>query len=79
MSLLDQKPEQADRIPQMRYFFDAYIRDADVRKTIDDGHFTQLNVNPIFGMKDLKDVPPEWRKRIPEYIKDYVSLNRFLP
>lgn len=77
--LLDQKPEQADKIAQMRYFFDAYIKDAGVRKTIDDGHFTQLNVNPIFRMKDLKDVPPEWRKRIPEYIKDYVSLNRFLP
>ena len=77
--LLDQKPEQADRIAQMRYFFDAYIKDAGVRKTIDDGHFTQLNVNPIFGMKDLKEVPAEWRKRIPEYIKDYVSLNRFLP
>jgi type I restriction enzyme R subunit len=77
--LLDQKPEQADRIAQMRYFFDAYIKDAGVRKTIDEGHFTQLNVNPIFGMKDLKEVPTEWRKRIPEYIKDYVSLNRFLP
>ena len=77
--LLDQKPEQADRIAQMRYYFDAYIKDASVRKTIDDGHFTQLNVNPIFGMKDLKEVPTEWRKRIPEYIKDYVSLNRFLP
>jgi len=77
--LLDQKPEQADRIAQMRYFFDAYIKDAGVRKTIDDGHFTQLNVNPIFGMKDLKEVPAEWRRRIPEYIKDYVSLNRFLP
>jgi type I restriction enzyme, R subunit len=77
--LLDQKPEQADRIAQMRYYFDAYIKDAGVRKTIDDGHFNQLNVNPIFGMKDLKEVPAEWRKRIPEYIKDYVSLNRFLP
>ncbi|QDC36027.1 DEAD/DEAH box helicase [Sphingobium fuliginis ATCC 27551] len=77
--LLDQKPEQADRIAQMRYYFDAYIKDAGVRKSIDDGHFTQLNVNPIFGMKDLKEVPTEWRRGIPEYIKDYVSLNRFLP
>jgi type I restriction enzyme R subunit len=76
--LLDQKPEQADRIAQMRYFFDAYIKDAGVRKTIDDGHLADLNVNPTFGMKDLKAVPDEWRKRIPEYIKDYVSLNPFL-
>jgi type I restriction enzyme R subunit len=77
--LLDQKPEQADRIAQMRYYFEAYIKDAGVRKTIDDGHFTNLNVNPTFGMKDLKEVPKVWVKGIPEYIKDYVSLNRFLP
>jgi hypothetical protein len=30
-------------------------------------------------MKDLKEVPREWVRGIPEYIKDYVSLNRFLP
>jgi type I restriction enzyme R subunit len=77
--LLDQKPEQADKISQMRYYFDAYIKDAGVRKSIDDGHFTNLNVNPIFGMKDLKEVPKPWVRGIPEYIKDYVSLNRFLP
>ena len=37
------------------------------------------NVNPVFGMRDLKAVPKEWVRRIPEYIKDYVSLNPFLP
>lgn len=77
--LLDQKPEQADRIAQMRYYFEAYIKDAGVRKTIDEGHFANLNVNPSFRTSDLRAVPDEWRKRIPEYIKDYVSLNRFLP
>lgn len=77
--LLDQKPEQADRLREMRYFFDAYIKDANVRRIIDEGKVADLNVNPIFGMKDLRAVPDEWRKRIPEYIKDYVSLNPFLP
>lgn len=77
--LLDQKPEQADRIAQMRYYFEAYIKDANVRRIIDDGRVADLNVNPIFNMKDLKAVPREWVKRIPEYIKDYVSLNPFLP
>jgi type I restriction enzyme R subunit len=76
--LLDQKPEQADRIAQMRYFFDAYIKDSGVRRIIDDGKVADLNVNPIFGMKDLRAVPEKWRKRIPEYIKDYVSLNPFM-
>ena len=77
--LLDQKPEQADRLREMRYFFDAYIKDANVRRIIDDGKVADLNVNPIFGMKDLRAVPDQWRKGIPEYIKDYVSLNPFLP
>lgn len=76
--LLDRKPEQADRIAQMRYYFEAYIKDAGVRSTIESGHLADLNVNPAFGMKDLKAVPTEWRSRIPEYIKDYVALNRFL-
>ena len=77
--LLDQKPDQADRLREMRYFFDAYIKDANVRRIIDDGKVADLNVNPIFGMKDLRAVPDQWRKGIPEYIKDYVSLNPFLP
>lgn len=76
--LLDQKPAEADRIAQMRYFFEAYIRDAKVRAVIDAGHLGDLNVNPTFTMRDLKEVPPAWRKRIPEYVKDYVSLNPFL-
>ncbi|MFC4671973.1 DEAD/DEAH box helicase family protein [Seohaeicola nanhaiensis] len=76
--LADQQPEEADRIREMRYFFEAYIRDAHVRAKIDAGHFADLNVNPTFTTRDLKDVPATWRKRIPEYIKDYVSLNPFL-
>ncbi|MDV6329951.1 DEAD/DEAH box helicase family protein [Asticcacaulis sp. 201] len=76
--LLDQKPEDADRIREMRYFFEAYIRDARLRALIDAGHFADLNVNPGFTMADLGQVPESWRKGIPNYIKDYVSLNPFL-
>ena len=77
--LLDQKPAQADRLREMRYFFDAYIKDPNVRRIIDEGKVADLNVNPIFGMKDLRAVPDKWRKAIPEYIKDYVPLNTFMP
>lgn len=76
--LVDQMPEEGDRIREMRYFFEAYIQDGHVRAKIDAGHFADLNVNPTFTTRDLKDVPSAWRKRIPEYIKDYVSLNPFL-
>jgi type I restriction enzyme R subunit len=76
--LADQRPAEADRIREMRYFFEAYIRDAHVRAKIDTGDFASLNVNPTFTTRDLKEVPAPWRKRIPEYIKDYVSLNPFM-
>lgn len=76
--LADQQPAEADRIREMRYFFEAYIRDGNVRAKVDAGHFADLNVNPSFTTRDLKEVPVPWRKRIPEYIKDYVSLNPFL-
>lgn len=76
--LADQKPEEADRIREMRYFFETYIRDGYVRAKIDAGHFADLNTYPTFTTRDLKEVPVSWRKRIPEYIKDYVSLNPFL-
>ncbi|WP_282159412.1 DEAD/DEAH box helicase family protein [Shimia thalassica] len=76
--LTDQQPEEGDRVREMRYFFEAYIRDAHVRAKIDAGQFADLNVHPTFTTRDLKDVPQEWRKRIPEYIKDYVSLNPFM-
>lgn len=39
---------------------------------------TDLNVNLAFSMAGFKAVPKEWRERIPEYVKDYVSLNHFM-
>jgi type I restriction enzyme R subunit len=63
----------------MRYYFAAYLTDANVRRIIDEGSVADLNVNPVFSMADLKAVPKEWVRGIPEYVKDYVSLNPFLP
>jgi type I restriction enzyme R subunit len=36
-----------------------------------------LATNPVFSTRDLKAVPDKYRIIIPEYIKDYVSLNQF--
>jgi len=33
--------------------------------------------DPVFSTKDFKAVPAKYRTLIPEYIKDYVSLNQF--
>jgi len=38
---------------------------------------TDLATNPVFSTKDFKAVPAKYRTLIPDYIKDYVSLNQF--
>lgn len=81
--LLDCPPEEleqhADAIMALKYFFKAYATDNHLREIISDpNRYTELNVNPTFGMADFKAVPKQWRDRIPEYIKDYVSLNQYM-
>ena len=80
--LLDQPPEalsqHADAVVAMKYFFKAYATDGHLRDIIEKKRLTDLNVNPAFSMADFKAVPKEWRERIPEYVKDYVSLNQFM-
>ncbi len=72
------KPEEASSILAMKYFFKAYIADAEVRHIIDKKDYTALHTSPTFGMNDFKQVPQDWRKQIPEYIKDYIPLNQFM-
>ena len=62
----------------LKYFFKAYATDGRLRDILEKGHLTELNVNPVFGMADYRAVPKEWRSRIPEYVKDYISLNQFM-
>ena len=80
--LLDQPPDalsqHADAVVAMKYFFKAYATDGHLRDIIEKKRLTDLNVNPAFSMADFKAVPREWRERIPEYVKDYVSLNQFM-
>ena len=80
--LLDQPQEDlakhADAIVALKYFFKAYATDGRLREIIEKRRLTELNVNPAFSMADFKAVPKEWRDRLPEYVKDYVSLNQFM-
>jgi type I restriction enzyme R subunit len=73
----DQKPDEAEAIPAIKTYFKAYATSDQVRHIIESGHFTDLATNPVFSTKDLKAVPAKYRKLVPDYIKDYVSLNQF--
>ncbi len=75
----DYKPTEAKLIPALKHFFKAYATNSQVREIIDDPRrLTALYTTSSFTIADLKAVPPEYRKIIPEYIKDYVSLNQFV-
>ena len=68
----------ASAVQAMKYYFKAYATDHNLRNIIEAKQLTALNVYQAFGMSDFKAVPPAWRSRIPEYVKDYVSLNQFM-
>jgi len=73
----DYKPEEATAIPAIKTYFKAYVTSGRVRDIIDNRQFTDLATNPMFSTQDFKAVPPKYRSLVPEYVKDYVSLNQF--
>lgn len=73
----DRKPDEAEAIPAIKTFFKAYATSDQVRHIIESRHYTDLATNPVFSTRDFRDVPEKYRSIIPEYIKDYVSLNQF--
>ena len=73
----DHTPRRADSIPAIKTFFKAYVTNGITRDAVDKKQFTYLATNAVFSIEDFKAVPDRYRKLVPEYIKDYVSLNQF--
>ena len=73
----DYKPDEAEAITALKTYFKAYATSDQIRHIIDSGQLTDLATNPVFSTKDFRAVPAKYRKLIPDYIKDYVSLNQF--
>lgn len=76
--IADTKPEEAAAIPAIKTYFKAYVTSGQVRHIIEMKHFTDLATNPVFSTLDFRAVPEKYRMLIPEYVKDYVSLNQFV-
>ena len=73
----DIKPEEAEAISAIKTYFKAYVTDDRLRHIIESGSYTDLATNPYFSTRDFRAVPAKYRALIPNYIKDYVSLNQF--
>jgi type I restriction enzyme R subunit len=74
----DYKPGDSDDIIALKYFFKTYIVNDTIRKIIDEKRFADLAVSPVFPLEAFVAVPPKWREVIPDYIQDYVPLNKFI-
>ncbi len=73
----DRVPEPPSAIPAIKTYFKAYVTSNRVRDIIDSRQFTDLATNPFFNTIDFRAVPQSYRTLVPEYVKDYVSLNQF--
>jgi len=71
------KPDAA-HMPVIGQFFKAYLTDGGIRTIVDSREFPRLADNPKVSMADISALNG-WRDVIPEYVKDYVSLNAFAP
>ena len=56
-------------------FFESYLVDGGLRDIVESKKFGLLNTHP--SGQYFKNVPDEYRKIIPEYIKNYIPLNKF--
>ncbi len=52
------------------------MSDGRIRQIIDKRQFAELATNPVFSIGGYRAVPEKYRALIPEYVKDYVSLNQ---
>ena len=74
----DHVPESPASIPAIKTYFKAYVTSNRLREIIETRQLTDLATNPVFSTRDFKAVPEKYRTLVPDYVKDYVSLNQFV-
>jgi len=72
-----EEEEEAIAIPSIKAYFKAYATSEEVRQIVASRRLTQLATNASLSLDDYARVPNKYRLLVPEYIKDYVSLNQF--
>jgi type I restriction enzyme, R subunit len=70
------KPESKYVLP-IKNYLKAYITDNEVRDVIEKGEYPRLATNPALTLTDLQALNG-WIQIVPEYVKDYVSLNVYM-
>jgi type I restriction enzyme R subunit len=71
----DYQPNEA--IPAIKNYFKAYVTNSQIRQIIETKNYTELATNAFLSMNDFKAVPKSYRDLIPQYVRDYMELERF--
>ena len=61
----------------IRTYLKAYLTDPEIREIIETRQYAQLANNPKFTLSEFRALD-DWRNQVPDYVKDYVSLNTFV-
>jgi len=61
----------------IKNYFKAYITDPEIREIVETKEYSRFATNSKVTMKDFRDLNG-WREIVPEYIKDYVSINQYM-
>jgi len=61
----------------IKNYLKAYITDSEIRDIVETKEYSRFATNPKVTMKDFRDLNG-WREIVPEYVKDYVSINTFM-
>ena len=70
------KPDSKHILP-IKNYLKAYITDPEIRDIVETKEYSRFATNPKVTMKDFKELNG-YREIVPEYVKDYVSLNAFM-
>lgn len=70
------KPESKYYYP-IKNFLKAYITDNEIREIVKSKEYGLFATNPKVSMADFKELNG-FRETIPEYVKDYVSINTYM-
>jgi type I restriction enzyme R subunit len=71
------KPEP-ENVVRIKNYMIAYLTDAEVRQIIDSRNYADLADNPKLSLNDLLALD-QWLRLVPDYIKEYIPINTYLP
>ncbi|MBD2150747.1 DEAD/DEAH box helicase family protein [Pseudanabaena sp. FACHB-1277] len=67
-----------ESIPAIKSYFKAYVTNDQIRKIIEAKNYAELATNAFLSLDSFKAVPKSYRNLIPEYVREFVVLERFV-